>query len=225
MRRIARCGHSCGVSTPSRIRRLAVAAGTLAASVLVLAGCATSAGSAPSGGSGAALGSSWPDPPAGEVTGQGTVLDTGGSAELCLGPVAESYPPQCSGIPLEGWTWDGVEGSESSGDVTWGAYAITGTYDGETLKVTQPPIMLALYDPLMPPDPTGGKDGVTDDSALEEIQEGLPGALGAQYLGSWPERGYLWVQVVWDDGTLQSGADAEYGEGVVVIQSAWRAVG
>ena len=31
-----------------------------------------------------------------------TVMDTG-SPELCLGPVAESYPPQCRGIPLRGW--------------------------------------------------------------------------------------------------------------------------
>jgi hypothetical protein len=33
------------------------------------------------------------------------------------------------------------------------------------------------------------------------------------------------VQVVWDDGTLQEGADAEYGDGVVVIQSAMTPVG
>ena len=23
----------------------------------------------------------------------------------CLGPIAESYPPQCRGLPVEGWDW------------------------------------------------------------------------------------------------------------------------
>ena len=70
---------------------------------------------------------------------QGTVMDVGGDVELCLGPVAESYPPQCSGVPLANWSWGGVDGSETSGDVTWGAYAAQGTYDGEEFAVTQPP--------------------------------------------------------------------------------------
>ena len=62
--------------------------------------------------------------------------------------------PSARGIPLTNWSWDGVEGSETSGDVTWGAYAVQGTYDGEEFAVTQPPIMLALYDPMPFPDPT-----------------------------------------------------------------------
>ncbi len=89
----------------------------------------------------------------------GTVMDIGGDVELCLGPVAESYPPQCSGIPIANWSWDGVEGSESSGDVTWGAYAVQGTYDGDQYTVSAPPIMLALYDPMAFPDPTNDSAG------------------------------------------------------------------
>ena len=143
--------------------RLAIVAVT----ALALAGCA---GTAPSGTpSPPSLGAVTPVPPEGEVTAVGTVLDTGGVAELCLGPVAESYPPQCSGIPLEDWTWEGVEGAESSGDVTWGAYALQGTFDGESFTVTQPPVMLALYDPMAPEDPTGGEPGAGDEQTLARI--------------------------------------------------------
>ena len=66
----------------------------------------------------------------GEVLAVGTILDHAGEVELCLGPVAESYPPQCDGLPMADWTWEGVDGFETSGDVTWGAYAVRGTYDG-----------------------------------------------------------------------------------------------
>lgn len=208
-------------------RHLLVALG--AASVLALAGCATPAGPGATAGSadappGASLGSLWPAPPEGEVIAQGTVMDDGGDAELCLGAVAESYPPQCSGVPITNWTWDGIEGSETSGDTTWGAYAVQGTYDGEEFTVTQPPIMLALYDPMMPEDPTGGEPGAGDEETLLAIQEDLPEALDEAYLSSYPENGWLWVDVVWDDGTWQDAADADYGDDVVVIRSAFRPV-
>ena len=103
-------------------------------------------------------------------------MDVDGEVELCLGAVAESYPPQCSGIPVVNWSWEGVEGSESSGDVTWGSYAVQGTYDGEQYTVSAPPIMLALYDPMAFPDPTNGEPGAGDEATLLEIQEDLPGA-------------------------------------------------
>ena len=147
-------------------------------------------------------------------------MDVDGDVELCLGPVAESYPPQCSGIPVENLSWEGVEGSESSGDVTWGSYAVQGTYDGDRYTVSAPPIMLALYDPMAFPDPTNGEPGVGDEATLLDIQEDLPTLLGDAYLSSYPENGRLWVDVVWDDGTWQDAADADYGEDVVVIRPA-----
>ncbi|WP_214466892.1 hypothetical protein [Microbacterium flavescens] len=208
-------------------RHLLVALG--AASVLALSGCATSAGSAappPAGDApvGASLGSLWPAPPEGDVLAQGTVMDVGGDAELCLGPIAESYPPQCSGIPIANWTWDGVDGSESSGDTTWGAYAVQGMYDGEEFTVTQPPVMLALFDPMMQDDPTGGEPGQGDEATLLEIQESLPDILHEAYLSSYPESGWLFVDVVWDDGTWQKAADEDYGDDTVIIRSALRPV-
>jgi hypothetical protein len=41
--------------------------------------------------------------------------------EVCLGPVAESYPPQCNGPELVGWEWGDHDGmferqGESAGD-------------------------------------------------------------------------------------------------------------
>ena len=200
--------------------RLLRTAGIVAAAVvaIAIAGCASAD---PSGTpSQAPLGSVTPVPPEGEVRAVGTVLDAGGDPQLCLGAIAESYPPQCSGIPLEAWTWEGVDGAESSGDVTWGAYAVMGTYDGETFTVSQPPIMLALYDPIRPEDPTGGQPGAGDEAALASIQEELPELLGDAYLSSYPQDGWLWVDVVWDDGSWQEAADAAYGEDVVIIRSA-----
>ena len=60
-----------------------------------------------------------------------TVLDDGDGAELCLGVVAQSLPPQRSGIPVDGWSWRDVEGEESASGVTWGEFHVVGTFDGE----------------------------------------------------------------------------------------------
>ena len=99
----------------------------------VLTACG-SPGSPPSDGSG-----STPDLSDGEYRTSGTVIDKGeGRPELCLGGVMESYPPQCSGgVPLIGWDWSDVEGEETSGQVSWGDYEITGRYDRKSLTVLE----------------------------------------------------------------------------------------
>ena len=81
--------------------------------------------------------------------GLATVLDDGDGPELCLGPVAESYPPQCGGIALADFDFGDV-GAEQAAGVTWGTYALTGTYDGTTFTVTRS-IPAALYDTVVPP--------------------------------------------------------------------------
>ncbi len=78
-----------------------------------------------------------------------TVLDPGTGPELCLGAVAESYPPQCGGPALEGFEWGDVGLEEASG-VKWGSYALTGTFDGTTFTVTDA-IPAALYDVMAEP--------------------------------------------------------------------------
>jgi len=62
--------------------------------------------------------------------------------ELCLGPIAESYPPQCGGPPIRGWRWTDYEGHyDQVGQVRWGEFVVTGTWDGDTFVVThaEPP--------------------------------------------------------------------------------------
>ncbi|WP_244631919.1 hypothetical protein [Microbacterium sp. Se63.02b] len=156
------------------------------------------------------------------MIGVGTVLDVAGDVQLCMGVIMESYPPQCQGVPLDGWTWDGVDGSETSGTTTWGQYAVYASYDGERLTNTDQPIMLALYDTVAPEDPTGGVEGTTAEDELVRVQDDIAARLGSEALTVATDRGYVWLTVVWDDGTMQDAADAEYGDGVVIVTSALR---
>jgi len=176
----------------------------------------SSSSSAPSGPPAAAV-------PSGPVrtANLATVMDTG-SPELCLGPVAESYPPQCGGPALVGWDWADHEGTfDKQGDVRWGTYALTGTWDGTSFTATEA-ITGALYDPAMPkPTPTPTPATAYPDPELERIATELqaaPGVLGA-YGGSGSD-GHVLVDVYYDDGTLQDWADTAYGAGVVVVTSA-----
>lgn len=111
-----------------------------------------------------------------------TVLDDGTGPELCLGGVAESYPPQCSGVPLDGWDWDSVGDHERAGGVRWGDFVVTGEYDGQRLAVgdavpaAEHPGGPAPDDPDLStpcPEPQGGwrvlDPARTTDLALDEV--------------------------------------------------------
>lgn len=74
-----------------------------------------------------------------------TVIDDGAGPQMCLGAVAKSLPPQCSGIPVEGFEF-GDTGVEEAAGVRWGLYSVTGTFDGETFSATEA-VPAALYDP------------------------------------------------------------------------------
>ncbi len=143
-------------------RALAVSLTLLATSAVLATGCAsdTAPGSPP-----VAYDTT--------VLGLGTVIQVGDSpAELCLGGVAESYPPQCSGPELVDWDWASIEGYESANDVTWGAYAVWGRWDGTRLLVTDI-ALLALYDPLPIVDPLvdPANRGTTPDVELTSVQD------------------------------------------------------
>lgn len=148
-----------------------------------------------------------------------TVMDTG-RPELCLGPVAESYPPQCGGPPLAGWSWKAQRGAfDQEGDIRWGQFAVTGTFDGTTFTVTGT-IPAALYDaaattsPVVPePAVELGEDELA--AIAERLGRDLPGAQGA-----YAADGHVFVDVTFDDGSLQAWADEEIGDGVVVVNSA-----
>lgn len=118
----------------------------------------------------------------GEVATRGlvTVLDAGDGPQLCLGGVAESFPPQCSGPELVGWTWAELQGWQRESGVRWGEFAVTGTWDGERLSVTDVvPAMLfnpgpeaddgSLETPC--PEPEGGwqvrDEGLTTSETLD----------------------------------------------------------
>ena len=113
----------------SRIRRAAFLP-LLAAAGLLLAACATST---PGDDPGPGGGTNDPVAPF-DVVGQGTVFQVGDAApELCLGAIAESYPPQCFGarVPLLEWDWSRYDGSETAAGVGLRAPAC----DGEALRV------------------------------------------------------------------------------------------
>lgn len=162
-----------------------------------------------------------------ELIGQGTVISQeDGPAMLCLGGVMESYPPQCSGPEIIGWDWSVADLSETASDVTWGTYAVQGTWDGLAFTVTRPPIPLALYDPPANIDPRSdpANKGAGGDAELESLQQELHAEANPAVLTSSIENGYLFLTVVYDDGTLQSAYDARYGSNIVAVQSALRPV-
>ena len=184
----------------------------LVLTAVVLAGCASPA----------PPGSDVPQPNDAPVLGQGTVLQKGDDpAQFCLGGVMESYPPQCSGPELVGWNWDAVEGEESANGVTWGAYAVWGTWNGTSLTVTES-IMFALFDPMPVDDPFlhEANAGGSDESTLLGIQDGIADDAPVQVLSSYPQNGYLFVTVLYDDGAVQAWADRTYGTDVVQVRSA-----
>ncbi|EON22853.1 hypothetical protein CF8_3216 [Nocardioides sp. CF8] len=67
-----------------------------------------------------------------------TVLDDGDGPELCLGGVAESLPPQCSGPPVLDWTWADHAGAYEEADgVRWGEFTLVGDWDGTAFTPTE----------------------------------------------------------------------------------------
>lgn len=195
-----------------------------AAAVLSLLGAATACSTeaemkavdpSGSGDSAAADSSSGEAPtpvPDGEVRTSGlvTVLDSGGGPEMCLGAVAESYPPQCGGPALADFDWGDV-GSEEAGGVTWGQYALTGTYDGTTFTVTDA-IPAALYDVMEQPG-AGGLDPACDDAATTDPEKATPEDMDATlaaasalptYASSWLSNGTISVAVTSDAEAAES---------------------
>lgn len=131
-----------------------------------------------------------------EYQGVGTVLESPEHGpQLCLGGVADSYPPQCGGPDLVGWDWESVDGAESANGSTWGVYAVTGTWDGERLTVTR---VDAPEDAIRPayeePDfttpcapPEGGWAVVDAPTATDEAMQHALEAAAAKpaYVGAW----------------------------------------
>jgi hypothetical protein len=121
-----------------------------------------------------------------------TVLESPDHGPQLCQAVAESYPPQCGGPDVVGWDWADVEGEESASGTTWGAYQVTGTWDGTRLTLTEPPVPPRAQEPDVGvelstpcPEPAGGwqvvDEATTTDEALGMAQEranSLPGFAG-----------------------------------------------
>jgi hypothetical protein len=154
--------------------------------------------------------------PDGEVRTSGlvTVLDSGGGPEMCLGAVAESYPPQCSGPALADFAWGDV-GSEEASGVRWGPYALTGTYDGSTFTVTDA-IPAALYDAMAEPEqepPAAACEEPTTTDTAQATPEDMDATLAAasalpSYASAWLTGNTINVAVTEDP----EGAEAELRE-------------
>jgi hypothetical protein len=140
--------------------------------------------------------------------------------------VAESYPPQCGGPEITGWDWETVEADSAQG-TTWGEYTVEGTWDGETFHLTEaaaPPADGPALpdDPRLDPDRPGAIGSDMPESEAYEVQDEVFKDLDG--LSGWIENGYVWVTVVYDDGSIQRYADDRYGADTVVVQSALRDV-
>ncbi|WP_155849897.1 hypothetical protein [Arthrobacter sp. H41] len=164
-------------------------------------------------------------PAIGELIGQGTVLQKDNEPpQFCLGGVAESYPPQCTGPVLRGWDWSTVDQFESASGVTWGAYAVQGTWDGSEFTRTGDPIPLSLYDtmPFVDPRLAEGSTGDGDEHQLTSIQAELSAARQPDVLESWISNGFLVITVPFDDGAIQQSLDEQYGQNLIIVQSVLR---
>ena len=168
---------------------------TLAAVPLLagaLAGCGDA--TAPAGADGPPV----PSGPTGRVLGEGTVLDAGGGAQLCLGGVAESLPPQCGGPEVTNWDWGSVTGFDEASGTRWGEYVVVGTYADGRFTLTEPPVPSEEYDgprAAYPedslatpcPEPAGGWAVVdperTTPESLDEVARAAAGLPG--YAGLW----------------------------------------
>lgn len=196
--------------------------GTIALGTLLLSGCATPAASV-----GDPTGTIAALPAAGELQGQGMVMQKGTEPpQLCLGAVMESYPPQCTGPALRNWDWSRVDDEEGASGYTWGSYLVTGTWDGVQFTQTKDPIPLSLYDPSPPagPAPWEGTTGSGSEAQLELIRAEIFSSGDSSILGSRTTNGYLILNVFYDDGSLQNEMDAKYGPQLVLVQSALRPV-
>jgi hypothetical protein len=115
--------------------------------------------------------------------------------QLCTA-MAESYPPQCGGPDVVGWSWDAADGEEPRRGTTWGAYELTGTWDGGRFTLTEPPAPARPVDWPQPdlsspcPAPDGGwvvvDPATTDRSTLDAA--GAAAQARPDFAGLWVDQ-------------------------------------
>lgn len=148
----------------------------------------------------------------------GLVLDDG-EPILCLGPVMESAPPQCSGPALAGFDWAQLEHVEMEG-VRWAQVAMPVTYDAEAQTVAQAGELLDLAAITMPA--IEYPAGELDEATIAAVQADLETLERPDVWGSVGMDGLVVLSVTYDDGSMQAALDEIYGPGVVFVESALR---
>lgn len=132
-----------------------------------------------------------------------TVLESPDHGPQLCSVVMDSFPPQCGGPDVAGWSWDDVEDAESADGVTWGYYSVTGTWDGTALTLTEPPLPGAATSPMLPPGepvepdftspcepPAGGWAVVDPATATQAALDAATAHAAAEpdYAGSWVDQ-------------------------------------
>ena len=141
----------------------------------------------------------------GELMGQGTVLQRlPAEPVFCLGNIAASDPPRCSGPVIHGWNWDSVSGSKTVGTVTYGDYLLQGTWDGKTFPLGQtPPRPLGLNEYVRgPSDPRrdAAHRGPGKPDQLRKIRNDLSKPGDPTTLYALVENGYVFLRVITTTG-------------------------
>jgi hypothetical protein len=137
--------------------------------------------------------------------------------ELCLGGVAESYPPQCGGIPIANWDWSLVQGEEAASGTTWGSFHVVGRYDGSTFTVTDAgPYQQPSPDSGDPfaapcPEPDGGWIAPDPTRATEEHR-----IVAAQVAEAQSDSAGIWI-----DYLVQPVGEAPVAPGDVILVAAF----
>ncbi len=203
------------------MRSLAVG-GIAAAIALLVAGCASPGGAAPSAPGAPTTLTDLPTPSTdAPALGIATVLEDGDGDVLCLGAVAESAPPQCDGPELLGWDWEAFEHQETGG-VRWvQGVAIEGTYDAGAHAFTQTGEPMSAAAITLPAVEVPA--GELDEARIAAVQAELMALEREDVLGASGQEGIVVLDVVYDDGSMQAALDEHYGEGVVFVVSALRA--
>lgn len=122
----------------------------------------------------------------------GTVLQSSEHRPELCSIVAESYPPQCGGVPVAGWDWGDVHGEERSGGTIWGGFRVVGTYDGKTFTITERPGSISRSSEDIKissacTKPAGGWERPNPDRAGEQEMQKAFEAAGREpdYAGGW----------------------------------------
>jgi hypothetical protein len=199
-----------------------IGSGVIAAFAAVLAGC-----TAPMPPAGEPSTSRTEQPPLtarpGELVGAGLVRQENNELpELCMGIGNDSYPPGCIGPPIHGWDWSQADGEEKAANVTWGNYVVYGTWNGTSLTVTrQPPRHIAPDEPWGKPDPRldPHKPGRGTKARLQQIERQLWNSNQREWTDTFVDNGYVFLNVSYDDGSLQKAMNSRFGPGLVAVRS------